>query len=74
MTAAEVVGAHLPELSQPVTLHRPRPQDCDSSWSCKFDREEIAKAEVVGRYENAGNTVQYTGAAKKALTHRKPEA
>ena len=31
----------------------------------KLDREEAAKPQVVGQYENAVNTVQNAGAAKK---------
>ena len=63
-----------PELSQPAKLQRLKPQNCDSSWSCKLDEEETAKPQVVGYYENAVNTVQNAGAAKKVLTLRKPEA
>ena len=48
MTAAEVAEAQFPKLSQPVKLQRLRPQNCDSSWCCKLDGEEIAKPQVVG--------------------------
>ena len=53
---------------------RHRPQNCDSSWSCKLDREETAKPHVAGQYENVVNTVQNAGGAKKVLTPLQPEA
>ena len=62
-------------LASTVTkLQRLKPQNCDSNWSCKLDREETAKAQVVGQYENAVNTVQIAGAAKKVLAPRQTEA
>jgi len=48
VTAAEVAEAHFLYLSQSVKSQRIRPQNCDSSWSCKLDGEETAQPQVVG--------------------------